>query len=90
MSASKPPTTSALERPARRLRAAGANFLTDSPLDPELRDGFVFELPGGMPIEVYTGMPKDEPEYLPDRGAADGASATSTSTSTIRCRRSSC
>lgn len=54
----------ALAEARRRLEAAGAVFISDRALDPEVRDGFVIDLPGGIPVEIYVGMPKGEPEYL--------------------------
>jgi catechol-2,3-dioxygenase len=55
----------ALAEARSRLRRAGVRFISETPLDPELRDGFVFELPGGIPVEVYVGMPCEEPRYVP-------------------------
>jgi catechol-2,3-dioxygenase len=48
-----------------RLEARGVPLLTDGPLDDCLTDGLSFEAPGGFVFEVYTGMPKDQPPYLP-------------------------
>jgi catechol 2,3-dioxygenase len=48
-----------------RLQARGVPLLTDGPLDDCLTDGLSFEAPGGFVFEVYTGMPKDQPPYLP-------------------------
>lgn len=49
----------------RRLAASGLPLLSDGPLDDALEDGLAFELPGGVPVEVYSGMPMDQPDYVP-------------------------
>jgi catechol-2,3-dioxygenase len=48
-----------------RLRDYGARIIQDEPYDDCLADGLVFELPGGIPVEVYAGMPADQPDYVP-------------------------
>ena len=58
------PDGTALAEARTRLRQAGARMLSEKALDPELADGFVFELPGGIPVEVYSGMPQDQPDYV--------------------------
>jgi catechol 2,3-dioxygenase len=51
----------AVQEIRRRLRRAGIPLLRDAPLDECLTDGLAFEAPGGFVVEVYTGMPKDQP-----------------------------
>ncbi|MDX6410141.1 MAG: catechol 2,3-dioxygenase [Gaiellaceae bacterium] len=48
----------------RRLEAGDIPLVAEGPLDEGLEDGLAFELPGGALIEVYTGMPHDEPDYV--------------------------
>jgi catechol 2,3-dioxygenase len=55
----------ALAEVRRRLDRAGIPLVQDRPLDPALPEGFVFELPGRVTVELYTGMPHDQPDYVP-------------------------
>jgi catechol 2,3-dioxygenase len=48
----------------RRLERRGIPVISDRPLDAELPEGLAFELPGRVLIEVYTGMPHDQPDYV--------------------------
>jgi len=48
-----------------RLERAGATILSESPIDDALEAGLTFEIPAGVVFEVYTGMPKDQPDYVP-------------------------
>lgn len=48
-----------------RLDRAGIALLQERPFDDVLTEGFAFELPGRVVIELYTGMPHDEPDYVP-------------------------
>ena len=49
----------------RRLAERGVPLVSEGPLDDVLEDGLAFEIPGGFLLEVYSGMPKDEPQYTP-------------------------
>jgi catechol 2,3-dioxygenase len=51
----------ALPEIRQRLARAGIPLLSDRPLDDCLSDGFAFTAGGGFVVEVYTGMPKDQP-----------------------------
>jgi catechol 2,3-dioxygenase len=55
----------ALAEIRRRLDAAGIPLVSDGPLDEALTDGLAFELPGRVLLEVYVGMPHDQPDYVP-------------------------
>lgn len=54
----------ALAEVRRRLERAGIPLLRDRPFDAVLADGFAFELPGRVVVELYTGMPQDQPDYV--------------------------
>jgi catechol 2,3-dioxygenase len=55
----------ALDLIRERLAERGVELLSEEPLDGSLGDGFAFEAPHGFVFEIYTGMPKDQPDYLP-------------------------
>jgi catechol 2,3-dioxygenase len=55
----------ALAEIRRRLDVAGIPLASDGPLDEALTHGLAFELPGRVLVEVYTGMPQDQPDYVP-------------------------
>jgi catechol-2,3-dioxygenase len=48
-----------------RLRVREIPLLSESALDPCLADGLAFVAPGGFVVEVYIGMPRDQPRYQP-------------------------
>ena len=47
-----------------RLERDGVALLAERPLDDALRCGLAFELPGRIVVEIYTGMPRDQPDYI--------------------------
>ncbi len=57
--------TAALDEIASRLSARGIDLISDRPLDDCLHDGFAVEVPNGFVFEIYTGMPQDQPTFLP-------------------------
>lgn len=56
--------TEALAEVRRRLDRAGIALTREAPFDPEVGEGFVFELPGRVVVEIYAGMPQDQPDYV--------------------------
>jgi catechol 2,3-dioxygenase len=55
----------ALERLRRRLADENVPIVSSRALDDAVADGVAFTAPEGFTIEVYTGMPQDQPNYIP-------------------------
>lgn len=55
----------ALDRLRQRLDEENVPIVSHRPLDDSVSDGVAFTGPDGYTIEVYTGMPHDQPNYIP-------------------------
>jgi len=55
----------ALERLRARLAEENVPIVSTRALDDAVGDGVAFTAPEGFTVEVYTGMPKDQPSYIP-------------------------
>jgi catechol 2,3-dioxygenase len=51
-----------------RLSAENISLVSDGPLDDCLSDGLAFETPANFVLEIYTGMPQDQPIAYPGGG----------------------